>query len=79
MSLKGSARLIQAEKSRTLLYISQRVAADSAFPFLPGEPLTVTIDADNERLVVERPLTRRELVTESAEAPKRRRSRTSRI
>lgn len=54
MSLNGSARLIQAEKSRTLLYVSQRVAADSAFPFKAGEPLVVTIDVEGERLIIER-------------------------
>ena len=54
MALSGKGRLIKAEKSRTLLYISARVASDSAFPFSAGEELVVTIDKDNSRLIVER-------------------------
>lgn len=60
MSLSGTARLIQAEKSRTLLYLSQRVAADSAFPFKPGDALTVSIDPKNQRLIIERAKSKRD-------------------
>jgi hypothetical protein len=51
MALRGSGRLIQAEKSRTLIYVSQKVVSDSAFPFTPGDALTIRIDG--KRLIVE--------------------------
>ena len=54
VTLSGSGRLIQAEKSRTLLYISQKVASDSAFPFKKSDRLKITIDQDGQRLVVEK-------------------------
>lgn len=54
MALTGPARLIAAETSRTLLYLSQKVASDSAFPFAPGERLIATIDPENHRLIIER-------------------------
>lgn len=41
------------ERSRTLLYIPQGIARDSAFPFESGERVIVTIDRMNKRLVVE--------------------------
>lgn len=54
MALSGKAKLHAPEQSRTILYISQRVASDSAFPFEPGEDLVVRIDKVGKRLIVER-------------------------
>lgn len=54
MSLEGDGRLLEPEASKTLIYVSQRVASDSAFPFKAGESLWIRIDTQNQRLVVER-------------------------
>lgn len=54
MALKGDGRLFEAETSRTIIYVSQRVASDSAFPFGHRDKLSITIDADNGRLIIER-------------------------
>lgn len=54
MALEGSGRLLKVEASRTLIYVSQKVASDSAFPFKAGEPLHVRIDPDGRRLVIEK-------------------------
>jgi len=52
MALTGMGRLLDAETSRTLIYISQKVANDSAFPFKSGDQLLITIDSG--KLVVEK-------------------------
>lgn len=54
MPLSGLGRVMQVEDNRTLLYISQRVATDSAWPFRPGERVIVRIEADKQRIVVEK-------------------------
>lgn len=54
MALEGKGRLHQSEASRTLVYISQKVANDSAFPFASGDELVVRIDANKGRLVIEK-------------------------
>lgn len=54
MVLEGPARLTHYEGSRTMIYISAKVANDSAFPFEKGEELWVTIDTKGKRLVIER-------------------------
>lgn len=54
MSLEGDGRLLEPEGSRTLIYVSQKVASDSAFPFEAGEKLRITIDSEGERLIVEK-------------------------
>lgn len=45
---------MQVEKGRTLLYVSQLVAKDSAWPFKGGEAVLLKLDPKNKRLVVER-------------------------
>lgn len=54
MSLTGSGRVLQVEKGRTLLYVSQLVAKDSAWPFKAGETVALTLDPKHKRLVVEK-------------------------
>lgn len=54
MSLEGDGRLLEPQTSKTLIYISQRVASDSAFPFKAGDALWIRIDPQNERLIVEK-------------------------
>lgn len=53
MTLEAHGRLLHPESSRTLIYVSQKVASDSAFPFEAGDELVVRIDKENERLIVE--------------------------
>lgn len=52
MALEGPGRLERPEANRTRLYISTKVAEDSAFPFKPGDQLVVRIDG--RRLIVEK-------------------------
>ena len=52
MALEGSGKVHSPEASRTIIYVSQRVASDSAFPFKPGDELTVRIEG--KRLVIEK-------------------------
>lgn len=52
MASEGPGRFVSYEKSRTLIYISKKVADDSAFPFRPGEELWVKIDG--KRVVIEK-------------------------
>ena len=54
MALTGLGRIMQVEKGRTLVYVSRKLAGDSAFPFQPGERVLLTIDPKGRRLVVER-------------------------
>lgn len=54
MALEGNGRYVAYEKSRRLVYISAKVADDSAFPFEPGDQLVVRIDPDGQRLVIEK-------------------------
>lgn len=54
MTLEGDGRLLEPEASKTLIYVSQKVASDSAFPFKTGDPLLVRIDPKNERLIIEK-------------------------
>lgn len=54
MSLAGPGRLHNIEKSRTLIYVSQTVANDSAFPFEDKDELVITIDQKAGRLVIEK-------------------------
>jgi len=54
MALEGSGRYVAYEKSRRLVYISARVADDSAFPFHAGDELTIRIDPKAGRLIVEK-------------------------
>lgn len=51
MTLEGNGRYFQSEASRTVIYVSQRIAKDSAWPFSPGQSLKIRIDGD--RLIVE--------------------------
>lgn len=53
MVLEGHGRLQQSEASRTLIYVSQKVASDSAFPFEAGQKLVVRIDQQRGRLIIE--------------------------
>lgn len=52
MTLEGDGRLLEPQASKTLIYVSQKVASDSAFPFEAGEPLWLRIDPENEELIV---------------------------
>jgi hypothetical protein len=52
--LEGKARIIQSEASRTVIRLSQEIVKDSQFPFQSGEDLTVRIDTENQRLIIER-------------------------
>jgi hypothetical protein len=54
MVLEAPGRLLHPESSRTLIYVSQKVASDSAFPFEAGDELRIRIDKENSRLVVEK-------------------------
>lgn len=54
MALEGEARLVQAEASRTVVYISQAVVRDSQFPFAAREKLVVRIDPKGKRLIIEK-------------------------
>ena len=54
MALEGSARYVRYERSRTLVYISKKVADDSAFPFDAGDELVVRIDPRLKRVILER-------------------------
>lgn len=54
MTLEAHGRLLHPESSRTLIYVSQKVASDSAFPFEAGDKLRIRIDPDEDRLIVER-------------------------
>lgn len=36
-----------------MIYVSQKVATDSAFPFVEGQKLRITIDRRNKRLIVQ--------------------------
>lgn len=51
MALEGKGRFLQTEGSRSLIYVSQKVAQDSAFPFEPSQELVVRIEKN--RLVIE--------------------------
>ena len=53
MALEGKGRFLKSESSRSLIYVSQKVAQDSAFPFKPGQELVIRIDERRGRLIVE--------------------------
>lgn len=53
MALEAPGRLHHPESSRTLIYVSQKVASDSQFPFERGQDLWIRIDPEGERLIVE--------------------------
>ncbi len=54
MSLVGPARYVRYERSRTLIYISQKLTDDSGWPFKPGEQLVARIEPRAKRLVIEK-------------------------
>jgi hypothetical protein len=54
MVLEGPGRLTHYEAARILIYVSKIVGTDSAFPFKAGDALWVRIDAENERLIIEK-------------------------
>lgn len=54
MALQGPGKLIRVETSRTIIYISQRVATDSQFPFRASDPLWIRIDKGGRRLTIEK-------------------------
>lgn len=58
MALIGRGRLFHAESSRTLIYVSQKIVSDSAFPFQPGDGLRITIEPETRRLIVEKDMAR---------------------
>jgi hypothetical protein len=53
MVLAGPGRFLKSESSRSLIYVSQKVAQDSAFPFAPGAELIIRIDARRKSLTIE--------------------------
>ena len=42
------------EYDRFFIYVPTEVARDGLFPFKEGEKLTIIVDTDNKRLVIER-------------------------
>ena len=55
MSLEGSGRIVQMSQGGTKhMSIPSIVATDSSFPFETGERVKITIDVDNNRLIVEK-------------------------
>lgn len=54
MPLKARGRFMQVEKGRTLLYISRKLAGDSAWPFKPKERVGLILDPKGKRLIVKR-------------------------
>jgi hypothetical protein len=52
MALEGTGRHYVSETSRTIIYVSQRLASDSAWPFEHKDPLKIKIDGD--RVLVEK-------------------------
>jgi hypothetical protein len=52
MALEGAGKVHSPQASRTVIYVSQRVASDSAFPFKAGDELKIRIDG--KRLVIEK-------------------------
>lgn len=51
MVLEGRGRLLKVESSRTLIYVGQKVASDSAFPFDAGDALVVRIEGKGLRIL----------------------------
>lgn len=54
MPLEGTGKFYRFSKSRSVIQVSQVVAADSQWPFEEKEALTVRIDPENERVIIER-------------------------
>ena len=55
MSKEGKGRVVSQGRSKTrYLTIPSAVATDSNFPFEDGEEVTVRIEVDKKRIVVER-------------------------
>lgn len=52
MPSEGHARFVSYEKSRTLIYVSKKLADDTSFPLKPGEELWARIEG--KRPVVEK-------------------------
>lgn len=54
MALEGPGRIMRTEASRTMIYVGQKIASDSTFPFKPGDELRIRIDASGKRLIIEK-------------------------
>ena len=55
MSQKGTGRVIAQGRAKTrFISVPSDVASDSTFPFEDGEEVTVRIEEDKNRVVVER-------------------------
>lgn len=54
MSLTGYGRIRREEGDRTLIYVQQPVARDSAWPFSHRERVRVSIEVKKQRVIVER-------------------------
>ena len=54
MSKEGTGKLIQISKKARTRYVSipADVAGDDRFPFETGEEVSVSIDAENGRLII---------------------------
>lgn len=52
MPLEGPGKLLHMESHRILIYVSRRLALDSAFPFKRGDDLLIRIE--DGRLIIER-------------------------
>lgn len=37
-----------------MIYVGQKIASDSTFPFKPGDELRIRIDASGKRLIIEK-------------------------
>ena len=53
MVLEGDGRFTKPTPIRSMIYVSQKVATDSAFPFEEGQRLRIRIDSKKRRLIVE--------------------------
>lgn len=53
MVLEGDGRFTKPTAIRSMIYVSQKVATDSAFPFVEGQKLRIRIDRKGRRLIVE--------------------------
>lgn len=54
MVLEGAGKYHKSEASRAIIYVSQKLASDSAFPFTHKDDLRIVIDVKGKRLIIEK-------------------------
>lgn len=55
MAITGSGKIIRVSSARTrFVSIPSVIVSDSLFPFETGEKVKISIDAENQRLIVEK-------------------------